>query len=144
MQEILDHYESGVRILRVELQDVTPPEKVKPSFNEVNAAKQEKERLINEARREYNEIIPKAKGQAEQTVRQAEGYAVDRVNRAEGDAKKFKAIIAEYEKAPDVTRRRYLLEALREVLPTISRKYIIDGSVTVPPIPLLQLEGGER
>ncbi|MEW6743103.1 MAG: FtsH protease activity modulator HflK [Planctomycetota bacterium] len=143
MQEILDRYESGIRILRVELQDVNPPEKVKPSFNEVNAAKQEQERLINEARREYNEVIPKSRGVGDQVVSQAEGYALDRVNRARGDAEKFKAILAEYLKAPDVTRRRYFLETMREVLPSIRRKIIIDSDTAIPPLPLLQIEGGD-
>jgi len=86
MQEILDSYGTGIQIVTVKLQDVTPPDQVKPAFNAVNEAKQEFETLINQARKEYNTVIPKARGDAEKTIKEAEGYAIDRVNRAEGDA----------------------------------------------------------
>ncbi|HAM39957.1 MAG TPA: FtsH protease activity modulator HflK, partial [Candidatus Omnitrophica bacterium] len=82
LQRILDSYGAGVQIVTVKLQDVTPPERVQPAFNEVNEAKQEKERTINQAWEAYNKVIPRAKGEAEKTIREAEGYAVDVVNRA--------------------------------------------------------------
>jgi len=108
------------------LQDVNPPDPVKPSFNEVNEALQEKERKINEAWAEYNKEIPKARGEAEQMIRKAEGYAMERINRARGEAERFKSIYREYVRAPLVTRRRLYLEAIEEVLPKVKRKIIID------------------
>jgi len=144
LQEILDSYDAGVHIVTVKLQDVNPPDEVKPAFNEVNEAKQEKERVINEAWEEYNKAIPRAKGEAEREISEAEGYALDRVNRAQGDAQRFSATWEQYRNAKEVTRRRLYLEALSEVLPKAGKKYILDtkgGGV----LPLLRLEqeGGE-
>lgn len=126
MQELLDHYETGIQIVTVKLQDVTPPDPVKPAFNSVNEAKQEKEQMINEAMKEYNTIIPKARGDAEKMVKEAEGYAINRVNRAQGDAARFLDLWKQYVNAKDVTRRRIYLETMSEVLPKVKNKYIID------------------
>lgn len=126
MQEILDRYETGVQIVTVKLQDVTPPDQVKPAFNAVNEAKQEKEQMINEAMKDYNTIIPKASGDAERMITEAEGYAIDRVNRAEGDATRFIDLWRQYTNAQDVTRRRLYMETMSEVLPKVKRKYIVD------------------
>ena len=128
LQEILDKYDSGIDIVVVKLQGVDPPDPVKPAFNDVNEAKQEKEKVINEAWEAYNNIIPKAKGEAQQTIRNAEGYALNRVNRSKGDANKFLAVWEEYRKAKDVTRRRLYLETLNEILTKVERKYIIDAN----------------
>jgi membrane protease subunit HflK len=127
MQEILDDYETGIHIVTVKLQDVTPPDKVKPAFNAVNEAKQEKETLINQARKEYNTVIPKARGDAEKTIKEAEGYAIDRVNRADGDAARFVSIWQQYTRAKDVTRRRLYMETMSKVLPEVQKKYIVDN-----------------
>jgi modulator of FtsH protease HflK len=126
LQQVMDAYQMGLRIDRVVLQDVTPPEPVRDSFNEVNQAQQERERLINDARAEYNRIIPSASGEARQRIQAAEGYATERVNEAEGDAARFNAIFTEYLKAPDVTRGRMYLETMGDVLPKLGNKYIID------------------
>ena len=99
MQEVLDKYDMGVRIVTVKLQDVNPPESVKASFNEVNEAKQEQEKLINQAEREYNRLIPEAKGKADKQISEAEGYANALVNRSYGDAAKFSALLKEYLRA---------------------------------------------
>ncbi|MDH5404915.1 MAG: FtsH protease activity modulator HflK [Candidatus Aminicenantes bacterium] len=128
MQQVLDSYQSGIHIVTAKLQDVNPPDPVKPAFNEVNEAKQEREKLINEAWQEYNRVIPQATGEAERTIRKAEGYALNRVNRANGDAQKFISIWQEYSKAKDVTRRRLYLEMMTDILPKIEKKYIIDSS----------------
>ncbi|MFQ5767175.1 MAG: FtsH protease activity modulator HflK, partial [Acidobacteriota bacterium] len=112
LQDLCDQYETGLRVEQVILQDVTPPDPVKPSFNEVNQAQQQKETLINQARAEYNRAIPESQGVAKQTVQQAEGYALDRVNRAEGNANRFISILEEYRKAPQVTRQRLYLETM--------------------------------
>ena len=129
MQHILDKYDIGIQVVTVKLQDVNPPEPVKPAFNEVNAAQQDKEKLINQAKEEYNKVIPKASGQAVQMVKQAQGYAIDRTNTAQGDAQRFNQIWAEYAKNKDVTRRRLYLENLEKVLPKLEKKYIIDEKV---------------
>lgn len=126
MQEILDQYGTGIQIVTVKLQDVTPPDKVKPAFNAVNEAKQEYETLINQARKEYNTVIPKARGDAEKMIKEAEGYAIDRVNRAQGDAARFMALWKKYSQAKNVTRRRLYMETMAKVLPQVERKYIVD------------------
>jgi len=141
MQEILDKYETGIHIVTVKLLDVNPPEAVKPAFNEVNEAKQEKERAINQAWEAYNKVIPLAKGEAEQTIREAEGYGLDKVNRAKGEAERFLMTLAEYKKAPGVTKERYYLETMTEVLPRAKEKYIIDPTQTSI-LPLLKI--GEK
>jgi membrane protease subunit HflK len=126
LQKLCDRYEIGIAVSQLIFQDVNPPDPVKPSFNEVNQALQEKERKINEAWSEYNQEIPKASGEAEQAIRSAEGYATERVNNALGDAARFRSVYAEYVKAPVVTRRRLFLEAINDVLPKIQKKIIID------------------
>src|SRR5690606_28993433 len=105
-QSILDQYDMGITIERIILQGVNPPEKVKPAFNEVNAAKQEQEQTINLAEKEYNKIIPEARGKALKFIADAEGYAIDIVNRSKGDAAQIKEVLTEYKKAPEITRRR--------------------------------------
>ncbi|NUM66287.1 FtsH protease activity modulator HflK [candidate division KSB1 bacterium] len=143
LQQLLDHTETGVDIVTVNLQDVNPPGPVQPAFNAVNEAKQERERIINEALEAYNKVIPQAQGEAEQLLRQAEGYSVNRVNRARGDADKFLAIWQEYSRARDVTRRRMYLETMLEVMPRVKEVYIIDDKQSNL-IPLLQLRGLEK
>lgn len=126
LQKLVDTYELGLDVNQLIFQDVNPPDAVKPSFNEVNQALQEKERKINEAWAEYNQEIPKAQGEAEQMIRSAEGYAAERVNNARGDAARFISIYREYAKAPAVTRKRLYLETLTEVLTKIDRKIVVD------------------
>ncbi len=117
LQRLCDLYVIGIEVQQLVLQDVNPPGPVRPAFNEVNQAIQEKERAINESWAEYNQAVPRAKGEAEQAVRAAEGYALDRENRALGDANRFDALYAEYRKAPDVTRKRMYLETMGEIVP---------------------------
>jgi membrane protease subunit HflK len=138
LQELCDQYDTGIKVEQVVLQDVNPPDPVKPSFNEVNEAQQERERLINEAQSEYNKVVPRAQGEAEQTIRQAEGYALDRLNRARGDAARFVAFYAAYRKAPEVTRKRIYLETMSEILPKVSQKIIVDDDLKSI-LPLLNL-----
>lgn len=142
LQELSDQYQTGIRVDQVVLQDVNPPDPVKPSFNEVNQAEQERERLVNEAQSEYNKIIPRAEGEARQTIQQAEGYALNRVNRAQGDAARFDALYAEYRKAPEVTRKRIYLETLSEVLPQAGSKLVVDSDLEGI-LPLLNLKDGQ-
>lgn len=126
VQKILDNYQTGIQVVTVKLLDVNPPEKVKPAFNEVNEAKQEKEKMINQAWEAYNKAIPKARGEAERTIREAEGYSLDKVNRAKGQSERFLVTLNEYEKAPEITRKRLYLETLSEVLPKAKQKFIMD------------------
>jgi modulator of FtsH protease HflK len=138
LQELLNSFDLGVQITTIELQDVTPPELVKPAFNEVNQAEQERERLINEAEKRRNQVIPRAEGEARQIVAEAEGYRAERVNRARGEAGRFTSILTEYRQAPDITRRRLYLEMIDNVLPRAGQIYIMQEGHT-PPVPLLNL-----
>jgi membrane protease subunit HflK len=147
LQRLADLYEMGLSIDTVQLQGVDPPEKVRASFNDVNQAEQERDRTSNEAWQEYNKAIPLAEGEAQKVKQQAEGYAIDRVNRATGETQRFLAVLAEYQKAPEVTRRRLWLESMARVLPKITRKVVVDDDVKgLLPLPLgtgLPAEGGK-
>ena len=143
IQQILREYETGVRLVTVELQDVTPPDPVKPAFNEVNEARQDKERTINQAEEQVNRELPKAGGEAARSVREAEGYAIERVNRARGEATRFQAILAEYQQAPEVTRRRLHLEALGRFMTDMKGLYIVDSDQKAL-VPWLSLESGPK
>ncbi len=142
LQKLCDEYETGIKVEQVVLQNVNPPDEVKPSFDEVNQAQQERERLINEAKTAFNRVIPAAKGQAEETIAQAEGYAVERINRAKGEAARFTALRQAYERAPAVTRQRIYLETMSEVYPKSKSKILVsEGAKNV--LPLLQLGGSK-
>ena len=141
LHELCEQYEIGIRVDQVILQDMTPPDEVKPSFNAVNQAQQQKEQRINEARSEYNREVPRAEGQARQTIEQGEGYATDRVNRAKGEANRFLAVTTEYRKAPEVTRRRIYIETMQKILPAVGRKVVVDERVRGL-LPLLDLGDG--
>jgi membrane protease subunit HflK len=104
----------------------------------VNRAQQEREQLINQANGEYNRVIPRAAGEADRKIQEAEGYSVKRTNEAEGDVARFKALLEQYRKAPEVTRRRLYLEALGEVIPNLGGKVILDSDAKQL-LPLLQL-----
>ena len=139
LQELCDQYETGITIDQVVLQDVNPPDPVKPSWDEVNQAQQQKDRLINEAQAAYNEVIPRARGEAQQQVLQAEGYALERTNRAEGDATRFKALYEAYRRAPEVTRKRLYLETMQKVVPKMGGKLLLDSSANGV-LPLLPMD----
>jgi membrane protease subunit HflK len=143
MQKILAEYETGIRLVTVELQDVTPPDPVKPAFNEVNEARQDLERMVNQAQEQANKVIPRAAGEAKQAIAEAEGYATERVNQARGDAARFTAVLGEYQRVPEVTRRRLYLEAMSEVLSDAKTVYIVDSEQRAL-IPWLSLESGQK
>jgi membrane protease subunit HflK len=127
LQKELDEAETGISVTTIEMQKTNVPDPVQPSWNEVNQASQEREKMIEEANARYNARIPQAKGQAEKTIKEAEGYELDRINRAQGDASRFLSLYEEYSKAKDVTKRRLYLEALSDVLPKLGDKYIVDA-----------------
>ena len=128
LQRELDQAESGIDVVTIEMKKTNVPGPVQPSFNEVNQATQEKEKLIYQAKEDYNKEIPRARGEAERTIRAAEGYALDRINRSKGDAARFQALYAEYVKAKDITKRRLYLEMIRDLFPKLGPKYIIDSN----------------
>ena len=130
LQELSNQYELGLQVEQVVLQDVNPPEEVKASFNEVNEAEQEREKLINQARSEYNRIIPKARGDAAKVIEEARGYALERVNHAKGEAARFNALFGEYQKAKEVTRQRIYLETMNKVMQKVGRKLITDDKAS--------------
>jgi len=138
LQATLKQYDIGVRIVTVKFQDVNPPEAVKDAFNEVNEAEQQKESLIFQAREQYNREVPKARGEAKRKLQEAQGYAVERINKARGETNRFTALLAEYEKAPTVTRRRIQIETLEQVLPNLDEIYIMDKDANglLPLLPL--------
>ncbi|OYP30469.1 FtsH protease activity modulator HflK [Rhodopirellula sp. MGV] len=141
LQELVNRYELGLAIDQVQLKNVNPPGPVQPSFNEVNQAQQEREQMINVANGEYNKEVPRARGQAEQKIQGAEGYATKRVNEAEGDVARFNAVLKEYVKAPEVTKQRIYIETMRQVVPSLGKKIILDdGAKQI--LPLLPLTGG--
>lgn len=142
LQELCAQYELGIHVEQVVLQDVNPPDEVKASFNEVNEAQQEREKLINQARAEYNQVIPRARGEAARMVEEARGYALERVNRARGEAARFNSLFGEYQKAREVTRQRIYIETLNKVMQKVGKKLILDekaGGV----LPLLDLDKGD-
>lgn len=143
LQEQLDIYNAGLEIVTINLQNVNPPKAVQPAFNNVNSAKQEKERIINEAWEKYNQVIPEAEGKSKRTVEEAEGYAVNRVNRANGDANRFIQMYNEYRYSKTVTRKRLYLEMMEKVLPNVEKKYIVDDAQNSI-LPLLNLEQGGK
>ena len=143
IQQILSDYDTGVRLVTVELQDVTPPDPVKPAFNEVNESRQDRERTINQAQEQVNREIPKAGGEAARSISEAQGYAIERVNRARGEATRFQAILAEYQQAPEVTRRRLHLEAMGRFMTEMKGLYIVDSDQKAM-VPWMALDAGPK
>ena len=147
LQELMDRYDSGLKITEVKLQNVEPPDEVRDAFHSVTRAREEKEQLINEAKGYRADRLPKARGKVERMLRDAEAYKEERVLKARGDVAKFTAVLEEYKKAKDVTRRRLYLESMERVLGKQREKVIVDediaeGSVAVLPLQGLQLPSG--
>ena len=139
MQKVLDSYRTGIQVVNVKMQNVTPPGPVEAAFNEVNEAEQERESKINQAQAAYNREIPKAKGSALQTISQSEGYALERVNLAKGEANRFIDVLKEYRQAKDVTKRRLYLESMNQLLDKVDEIYVIDADQKGL-VPLLDLQ----
>ena len=143
MQKILDKYEAGIAIKMVQLQSVLPPEPVADSFNEVVRAEQEEETLINEANQAFNKEIYKAEGEAKQLINEANGYAIERINNARGEAALFELILAEYKKAPEITKDRYFIETMNTIFTGNSNKVIVDTELENF-LPMLNLKNKEK
>ncbi len=142
LADLSSQYGLGIQIQQVQLATVRPPPVVQAAFNEVNQAQQEKQTAINQAWAVYNDAVPNARGQAKEREKQAEAYAFRRVNEARGEVEKFSLLLAEYRKAPEVTRRRLYLEAMQAILPSLQKKIIIDDSLKsiLQTLPLLPTE----
>ena len=148
IQSTLDSYDSGVNIIRVNFDKADPPQSVIDAFRDVQAAEQERDRLQNVADAYANKVLAEARGQAAQLLEEAEGYRAQQVNQAEGEASRFSAVLAEYTKAPEVTRKRLYLETMENVLGQMD-KIILDentgggsGQGVVPYLPLNELRRG--
>jgi len=141
IQRLMDAYESGLVITEVKLQAADPPDAVRDAFHDVVRAREDKEKVINVAKGYQADLLPKARGEAQKLLREAEGYKEQRVLLAEGEAARFLSVLAEYEKARDVTRDRLHLETIEKILPDID-KVIIGGDVNQRLLPLLPLTPG--
>ncbi|MCB1554732.1 MAG: FtsH protease activity modulator HflK [Xanthomonadales bacterium] len=142
IQSAMEKYGTGIQVVTVELQDVVPPQAVRPAFNEVNEARQERERMINEATKQANQAIPLARGEANRRIAAAEGYATERVNAARGETARFRSILAEYRQAPEVTRTRMFLETIDQILPHIGAVVVTRDGQSAP-LPLLKLRDAQ-
>lgn len=146
MQNRFDQYELGISVTTVKLQNVVPPKgEVQDAFEDVNKAVQDMNRFINEGKEEYNQQIPKARGQAQQVVQEAQGYASERVNQANGDVARFKAVTAEYQKSPEITRQRLYIEMVEEAFSGMEGTDLIDRNLdNFIPLKSLQQAGGTQ
>ena len=143
IQQTLDSYDSGVNIIRVNFDKADPPQEVIAAFRDVQAAAQERDRLQNVADAYANRVLAEARGEAAQILEEAEAYRAQQVNEARGEASRFNAVLEEYLKAPDVTRKRLYLERMEQVLSEVD-KVILDesgdaGQGVVPYLPLNEL-----
>lgn len=143
LQKELRNLQAGLVVGTVQFQDINPPDKVKPAFNEVNEADQDMKRLVNEAEEIYNRKIPRARGSAKQIIEEAHGYAVGRVNDAKGESQRFLSIFTEYKNAPEVTKRRMYLETMRKIMPAVQSVYVMDEGQQTP-LPLINLNRGNN
>jgi membrane protease subunit HflK len=128
-QETLDRFDMGVKLTRVYLQNVTPPDAVKPAFNEVNIAKQEREQLVNQAKANYNRVLPEAEGNAARLVSEAQAFAVEAVNRAKGDSEKLRVMLAAYHAAPQIAKKRMYIQTVEKIVGAAEHLTIVDSSL---------------
>ena len=143
IQNILDKYNTGILVVAVQLQDVSPPEQVISAFKDVASAKEDKNRMVNQAEGYRNDVIPKARGEAQAQIREAEGYKEARIARAEGDVSKFNAVLKEYRKSKEVTETRLFLETAEEILSNREKIIVPDGKEGSNLINLLNLKAKE-
>lgn len=127
LQGILDEYEVGITIVRVELQSTKPPDQVKDAFDDVIKAREDKERKVNEAEAYRNEIIPRARGEGARLLEESNGYKASVIAKADGEASRFEQQLREYQRAPNITRQRLYLDAMESVLSN-SSKVLMDSN----------------
>ncbi|MEA3239129.1 MAG: FtsH protease activity modulator HflK, partial [Candidatus Bipolaricaulota bacterium] len=138
LQILLDTYGAGISIGNVQLQDVKPPRDVISAFDDVNSARQDKEKLVNQAEEYAMDILPRARGQAQEIGNQAEAYKQERIMRAEGDVARFIAVLKKYELGEEVTRTRMYIETMEKILPEMNKIILSQGGDGV--LQLLDLE----
>ncbi len=138
LQQILDKYKSGFKVVAVQLQDVHPPAQVVDAFKDVASAKEDKIKYINEAKGYRNDILPKAKGKASQVVNAAMGYQASKVKHSKGDANRFLAMLKEYSKAKEVTRKRLYLETMEKIMER-ANKIVIEDDLSKNLVPVLPM-----
>jgi len=126
MQDIMDLYDSGILIAKVEMQSAKPPEEVKAAFDDAIKAREDEQKSVNQAEAYKNDIIPKARGGAARLREEASGYKAKVITKAEGEASRFEQLLAEYQRAPEVTRQRLYLDAIESVLSS-SSKVLMDS-----------------
>jgi membrane protease subunit HflK len=147
LQVLLDSYGAGITVGNVQLQDVKPPREVVSAFDDVNSARQDKEKLINQAEQYAMDILPRARGQAQEIANQSEAYKQERIKRAEGDVARFLEVLKKYELGEEVTRTRMYIETMEEILPGM-KKIILsqeaDGVLKVLDLKNLLEEGGAQ
>ncbi len=141
LQRLVDAYESGIEVTEVKLDNVDAPDEVKDAFNAVTRAREEKEKLVNQARGYAEDKVPRARGKATATLREAEAYKEERVLRAKGNVANFIAVLEEYHKAEDITRRRLYLETMERILTNIPNKTLVDESLAKGALPVLSIGG---
>jgi len=147
MQEMLDRYNTGIVITSVPVQNVQPPEQVQPAFSDVILAGQDRDKQINEGQAYERDVVPRARGAAAQLIQEAEGYRIKTTENAQGDAARFRQVLAEYVKAPAVTRERLYLDAMQQIFSS-STKVLVDTKAGSPLLylpfdKLLQQAAGE-
>ena len=148
LQSLLNHYETGINVETIKVQDAKPPEPVIPAFDDVTSAKEDKQTKINQAQAYNNDVIPNARGQAAEIVNQAEATKAERVNEAKGGVSKFLQVLEEYKKgSQEVTRRRLYMETMEDVLPDMNKVILTEntnGSSILKLLNLNELDGGNK
>jgi membrane protease subunit HflK len=139
LQEILDRYKSGIQIVKVQMQKVTPPEEVKAAFDDATKAREDGARVIKEAEAYSNDIIPRARGAAERLKQEAQGYKASVIARAEGDARRFTSIVNEYVRYPVVTRERMYIDTMEQVLSNTTKIFVDQKGGSMLYLPLDKL-----
>jgi membrane protease subunit HflK len=142
LQDIVDSYEMGVEVMQVELQQVQPPEEVRAAFDDVVAAAQDANLAINQAKGYENEVLPRARAEAIELTESALGYRDAKIAESRGEAERFSSLLAAYQTAPEVTRKRLYLETMEAVLPNVEKIIIEPGAASV--LPHLPLGGASR
>lgn len=146
MQNRFDQYNLGITVTTVKLRNIVPPKgEVQDAFEDVNKAVQDMNRLINEGKEQYNQQIPKARGEKQQIIQNAQGYAAERVNEAEGDVARFLAVTEEYQKSPEITKRRLYIEMIEDTFEGMEDTDLIDKNLeNFIPLKNLQKTGGQQ
>jgi modulator of FtsH protease HflK len=147
MQEMLDNYSTGILVTAVPIQNVQPPEQVQAAFNDVTQAEQDKKRQVNEGNAYANDVVPRARGMAARLIQESEGYRTKTIENAQGDAARFRQVLAEYLKAPAVTRERLYLDTMQQIFANTT-KILVDTKTSSPLLyvpfdKLLQQAAGE-